>query len=360
MVETSLESLLADYDAQVEIAVDLAPRVSSLITDLLRDSSLRAHSVSARVKTRESMARKLSERNPPYSHLDEITDVIGIRIITYFDDDVDLVASTIEANFDVDADNSVDKRSLLEPDRFGYLSVHYVATLSETRASLREWARFADRKFEIQIRSILQHAWAEIEHDLGYKSAIAVPGHLRRRFSRLAGLLEVADEEFTRIRDDLHSYSADAIGAVISDPRSLAIDQASLVAYVTESQRVLTLDSQVAAAAGVSIGPLTPQYMGWRVPELVALGLVTIADVDVELEQRATLIRNFTDAFVTDGTEEDTVPRGIALFYLFMLMMAERGHLKQQLPDGSRLSAGLLRRAKHAYTIATATVAAEG
>ena len=179
MVETSLESLLADYDAQVEIAVDLAPRVSSLITDLLRDSSLRAHSVSARVKTRESMARKLSERNPPYSHLDEITDVIGIRIITYFDDDVDLVASTIEANFDVDADNSVDKRSLLEPDRFGYLSVHYVATLSETRASLREWARFADRKFEIQIRSILQHAWAEIEHDLGYKSAIAAGGGRR-------------------------------------------------------------------------------------------------------------------------------------------------------------------------------------
>ncbi|TMR94372.1 GTP pyrophosphokinase [Nonomuraea basaltis] len=100
----------------------------------------------------------------------------------------------------------MDKRKALDPDRFGYLSLHYVASLDTRRAELAEYKRFANNGFEIQIRSILQHAWAEIEHDLGYKSRLGVPSTTRRRFSRLAGLLELADAEFVSIRDELRLY----------------------------------------------------------------------------------------------------------------------------------------------------------
>jgi ppGpp synthetase/RelA/SpoT-type nucleotidyltranferase len=115
----------------------------------------------------------------------------------------------VEREFVVDRTNSVDKRTLLDPDRFGYQSLHYVAALSVARTGLAEYGRFTGLRVEIQIRSTLQHAWAEIEHDLGYKSAAGVPRDIRRRFSRIAGLLELADEEFSVIRRDLDAYTSE-------------------------------------------------------------------------------------------------------------------------------------------------------
>jgi hypothetical protein len=61
---------------------------------------------------------------------------------------------------------------------------------------LVEYSTHTGVQFEVQIRSTLQHAWAEIEHDRGYKSEVEVARAVRRRFSRLAGLLELADYEF--------------------------------------------------------------------------------------------------------------------------------------------------------------------
>ena len=55
---------------------------------------------------------------------------------------------------------------------------------------------------EVQVRTILQHAWAEIEHDIQYKSTIAIPNTIRRRFMALAGLLEIADREFQAIQNE--------------------------------------------------------------------------------------------------------------------------------------------------------------
>lgn len=61
--------------------------------------------------------------------LEDITDLAGIRIITYFADQVDLIASFVEEEFEVDRSNSVDKRELIDPEKFGYLSLHYVVKL---------------------------------------------------------------------------------------------------------------------------------------------------------------------------------------------------------------------------------------
>lgn len=83
-----------------------------------------------------------------------------MRIITYFSEDVDKIASIIQSEFEVDEHNSVDKRIKLDPVRFGYLSLHYVVKLNSTRVRLSEYIIFKDLKVEIQIRSILQHAWA--------------------------------------------------------------------------------------------------------------------------------------------------------------------------------------------------------
>ena len=172
-----------------------------LLRELLTTEDLRVHSITHRVKTKKSLERKISEKASEYQSLDDVHDLLGCRVITYFPDEVDAVAAVVEREFAVDWPNSVDKRALLDPDRFGYLSLHYVVTFNDSRVALAEYARFGGCRFEIQIRSILQHAWAEIEHDLGYHTTGAVPRTIRRRFSRLAGMLEMADDEFNNVSE---------------------------------------------------------------------------------------------------------------------------------------------------------------
>ena len=112
----------------------------------------------------------------------------------------------LSKEFKIDEVNSIDKKKILDPDRFGYLSYHIICSINDERAQLREYKNYKDLKFEIQVRTILQHAWAEIEHDIGYKSNIAVPREFRRKFSRIASMLEIADDEFSRLKLDIHNY----------------------------------------------------------------------------------------------------------------------------------------------------------
>src|SRR5207245_894550 len=93
----------------------------------------------------------------------------------------------------------VDKRSSLGLKEFGYRSVHLIVKVRTEDA-------FGDRQlletlwFELQIRSVLEHAWAEIEHEIRYKSGVDYPPPALRRLSSLAGVLEMLDREFVLLR----------------------------------------------------------------------------------------------------------------------------------------------------------------
>ena len=159
---------------------------------------------------------------------------------------MDLVAEIIEREFLVIPEHSQDKRALLDPDRFGYLSIHYVVKISEERKDLTEYKRFEDCLFEIQIRSILQHSWAEIEHDLGYKTEEEIPRDTRRQFSRLAGLLEIADDEFLDIRIDLTEYENTVAEKISTAPDTVLIDKASITTLIQENENIKALDTTIA------------------------------------------------------------------------------------------------------------------
>lgn len=199
------ELLLSQYDDHKMLYEQFTTTVRSIIRSLVESESIATHTIDTRIKERDSLDKKI-EKKDKYTDISEITDICGLRIVTYYSDDVDKIAALINNEFEVDHQNSIDKRAIMEPDRFGYLSLHYVVSLSDNRLELPENKKFENLKIEIQIRTILQHTWAEIEHDLGYKSKSEIPKNIRRNFSRLAGLFEIADDEFLSIRNNLVRY----------------------------------------------------------------------------------------------------------------------------------------------------------
>lgn len=127
MDKALIAQLLDEFDRNKPIYETFTEKVSSLITEILAENSFKIHSVTCRTKQRSSLSKKLAKPDRDYAALSDITDLVGIRIITHLADEVDKVAEIIIREFEVDLDKSVDKRATLDPDRFGYLSLHYIA-----------------------------------------------------------------------------------------------------------------------------------------------------------------------------------------------------------------------------------------
>jgi putative GTP pyrophosphokinase len=319
--EEVVQSILADYDRASRTFGELAEKLETLVEDLLRTNRLRYHSVAGRQKARASLERKLRTGGGKYGGLQDITDVVGIRVITYFSDDVDSLARVFEQEFDIDRENSIDRREVIEPDRFGYISLHYVAELPLSRTELTEMARFSGLVFEIQVRSILQHAWAEIEHDLGYKAETAIPRLLRRRFSRVAGMLEAVDEEFSRLRNDSASYAASIEETVIARPDTASLDRDSVRALMETNALVRELDERIRNVSGLSMMFLDEEELasvaGSRSRDLQAAGFESVADVERALDARGDHIVRFAARWLrSDSRTSQELPPGISLFYL--------------------------------------------
>ena len=218
------------------------------IREMLWGMMSEVHSIKQRLKSEESLSEKVSRPDRNYTQLNDVTDLVGFRIITYFEEGVHKVGKIIEKNFEVDYHNSVDKRQNEDCVSFGYRSLHYICKLPEEAASGS--SNIKCLRFEIQVRTILQHAWAEIEHDLGYKSPIGLPNQIRRKFSRVASLLEIADEQFGEIRTALKSYEN-----TVANRQGLqggAIDKVTLTEYL-KSDTVLQLDHEIAGLLEVKV-----------------------------------------------------------------------------------------------------------
>ena len=237
------EQILEDFKKNSKIYDAFRERVLHLLKDLLSEQEIQIHQISSRNKTFESLSKKISDKNEKYNCIDDITDIVGIRIITYLESEVDSISELIEKEFIKDDKNSIDKRKL-KSDQFGYRSLHIVASFNTDRCNLKEYKRYKGIKCEIQIRSILQHAWAEIEHDLGYKGEISIPEPYKRTFNRLSALLETADIEFDRLKAELASYELKVPQLIESEPEFVDINSASISSFI-DSNEILLLAKEI-------------------------------------------------------------------------------------------------------------------
>jgi ppGpp synthetase/RelA/SpoT-type nucleotidyltranferase len=193
------------YKNKQPIYESLGEVSSATLSALLRVRGIDFLSVTYRTKSLESVIEKVTRKD--YEDLSDITDLAGIRIISYIESDIRKVSELVKEAFSIDEKNSIDKSQELSADRFGYRSVHFVCELGEERLTLPELKPFENLKFEVQIRTVLQHAWAEIEHDRSYKFSGELPSSIKRRLNLLAGVLELADREFALLAAEVDQYA---------------------------------------------------------------------------------------------------------------------------------------------------------
>lgn len=315
------QSIITEYDNNSKLYESFAQKVQQLLIELINAESISYSAITYRLKNRDSLLKKIDLKHDKYSCLKDITDIAGVRIITYYSEDVDKVIKIIEKEFDIDSINSIDKRKAIEPDRFGYCSVHYIVGLSPERLKLSEYKRFKDLKCEIQLRTVLQHAWAEIEHDLGYKSEIAVPYEIRRNFSRIAGLLELGDKEFSEIRSFLNEYSENVTEKIDKNElNDRNLDIIILKEFIKTDTNIATLNNEIAKFAGKKIvsGNSNASYE-MAIKELNWVGITTLRELKNSLslnQSNAKIIAKCIFEKDSDGEEDSNLYNTIGIFYL--------------------------------------------
>lgn len=288
-------------------------KICEYLTDFLKkktaENEILTFAVESRVKTESSLIGKLQRKGDKYSDIGDITDLCGGRVVCYFSDDVDRVAQIVEDNFEIDRENSIDKRKLLDPSSFGYLSIHFICSMTEEKGFPKE---LCGTKFEIQIRSVLQHAWSAIDHDLSYKSEVGIPRSIIREFARVAGLLEIADEKFIEIRDNVRNYIAKTKENIGSNNFSdMEIDVISLYVFVSYNKEMQDFHKEIENITGAKISKTSAENF---TAQLNFLGITTLNQLLEMLRENKELALKIVAATLKDkGVEELSLDIGIRM-----------------------------------------------
>lgn len=255
------------YDGIRNNLTRLEQEVHFSLEQAINARHIKTHSISGRVKDRRSYLEKI-ERKAYEDPLSQVEDLVGIRAVCLFSSDLPPLDDVVKQTFDVlSEEDKVEQGSV---DTFGYMSVHYVARIHPSNTGAR-YDGLKDLKFEVQCRTILMDAWANVSHYLAYKGASSVPKDLQRDFYALAGLFYVADKHFELFFGESTRATMETVGAVASG----------------EQAAVLTLDRDTVA------GVLAAQYPGREQPdsetaselteELAAAGYRSVAELGRDL-----------------------------------------------------------------------------
>jgi putative GTP pyrophosphokinase len=244
----------------------LSAAVASLIENILRKNGMEYLNVTARTKDIEGALEKIRRKeydNPK----EQLTDLSGIRVVTYLEEHATRIASIVKELFEVDEANSHDRSADLGEDKMGYRSTHFVCTLGKERGALPEYEGIGYLKFEIQVRTVLQHAWAELAHDRSFKFGVALPTKIQRKLNLYSGLLEIVDGAFDEIAKEIDEYKNYIENKSISQISATEINSISLARFVSELSKEL----------GIKVVDNTKPEL---LDELKQYGLKNIGDVE--------------------------------------------------------------------------------
>jgi len=285
---SQISDYVQQYASRRPLQEQFTGKFVTLLKALIQVKDIEVHLIESRTKDIVSFQEKICRASKRYlDPVNEVTDLSGVRIIVYYEEDLNAIAELIAKEFDIDWDNSVDNRKLMKPEEFGYQSIHYIAGLSESRHTLLEWRHLSSLRAEIQVRTVLQHAWAAISHKLQYKREEDVPQILRRKLFRLSALLELADEEFMGLRDKTVLLTQKIEEQIAEGNTNIEINILTLQEFLNTSSEAMQLVTH-AQESGFTVEnlPGTEEEKKY-LSELVAFcnfgGLKTISDLKTAL-----------------------------------------------------------------------------
>jgi putative GTP pyrophosphokinase len=248
------EEILRNLETRRSTYEDFCQKAQTHIEECLRDEAIQIQSIQWRVKHPDKVRAKYNDPSKlkKYNRLDDLTDIAGLRVITYYETDVDLVRKLIEREFDIDPQHSEDKRIPDDPEKFTYHALHLIVSIPPKMLGDRAAKQFTGMRGEIQITSILRHAWAEIEHKW-YDLKGSFPAKVKRRFARLSALIEMADEEFVALRNEFEE-SKKSIGLMVQiGDKEIPVDAQSLRAFIEQETVVGQVDQEIATTLKIQM-----------------------------------------------------------------------------------------------------------
>lgn len=275
----------------------------------------------SRIKSEASLAGKLDLKGYKYNTIADITDIVGIRVVTFFSDEVDKVAVLIDKVFDVDWSQSVDKRKMHALDSFGYNSLHYICRIPKSIYYDPELPMVNELRFEVQMRTALQHVWSNMNHDTGYKSGVDVPKDYIRNLNCLAGMLELADEQFSIIRTEITNYRRQ-VQSLVADGEfdKVPLDLDTFTSYL----KLKPFDKLTKKIAAINQAEIYESSATKYLPAFKALGFETLGDLQK-------LIKNYGDdaydlaAYQIGSTDLDIINSTIAVQNLLEVYILKNG-----------------------------------
>lgn len=313
--------ILEEYRALKPMFEKMKDVVIRTLKESLRTNNIYVTALEARVKEEKSLAGKLELKGQKYMFLSDITDILGARVITFYSDEVDKISALVDTMFDVDWENSVDKRKIHDLDSFGYNSLHYICRIPKSLYQNPEFPELNEYRFELQMRTAMQHVWATMYHDTGYKSGVEIPREYIRNLNRLAGMLELADEQFSIIRTNINDYRR-KVQALVGDGKfeEVPLNGDTFRSYL-QMEPFDKLNHRIAAINQAEVHKST------AMPYLEVfkqLGFKTLADVD-------NLIRDYSEtayqfaAFQIGNTDVDIIDSTVAIQDLLIVYILKKG-----------------------------------
>ena len=315
------QMLMEQYHERLTVYQRLAQLAEDTLRQALQEQHVTVTVLEYRVKAEASLAGKLELKGAKYRTLDDVTDIVGMRVVTFYSDDVDKVAAIVNECFQVDWNNSVDKRKLHRLDSFGYNSLHYICRLPKTVVDDPDMPLLNELWFEIQMRTALQHVWSTLDHDTGYKGDVTIPREYQRQFKRLAGMLELIDDEFSRLRNVLTDYRRQMLALEASGHLEAVDLNADTFRRYLETHPFARLNQRIAAINQAELYPV-PMMPFLRV--LKKLGFETLGDVNRLIEEHSDdAYRLATSQLGT--TDLDILSENIGLLNLCYVYVLKRG-----------------------------------
>lgn len=322
-MDLKYEMMLDEFKGKIALFEKMREIVLGKIEDFIKQKGFLIEALESRVKAPQSLEGKLIKKGYKYKTLLDITDLVGVRVVTYYLNDINAIADMVQNIFTVDWANSVDKGKLLNPDQFGYRSLHYICSIPKSLYFDPEHPEINTFRFEVQMRTALQHIWSAIQHDTGYKTTFDIPVEYSRSLNGLAGLFELVDKEFETLRNQLDEYREN-IKKIIQEKRynEISINVDSFKLYQEYAKPFDALNTRIAKINNMEIheANMDPYRKMFQ-----ALGFKNLSDIEKLIEDYSEAAYKLAEAQLK-GMDIDIISSTVGVRNLCIAFLYNQKH----------------------------------